>query len=82
MVNSDLPARATMAGALIFIGGTQVIFPSNASHPTVAVVAGLIIVIAGGVMLFSSEYGHRKSQKAARRPADGDPAFRIPPAAG
>lgn len=67
---------------LIFIGGTQVVFPSNASHPTVAVVAGLIIVIAGGVMLISIEREHRKRHNTPPPPAAIDPASRIPPAAG
>ncbi|MGI8415961.1 MAG: hypothetical protein ACR2P2_07055 [Nakamurella sp.] len=64
---------------VIFIGGMLVVFPSNASHPTFAAIAGSLAVVGGGVMLFGIEYGHRKSQKAARRSVDGDTAPRIPP---
>lgn len=67
---------------VIFIGGTQVVFPSDASHPTFAVVAGLMLIIGGGVMLFSIERGYRKRHNTPPRPAAIDPAPRIPPAVG
>ncbi len=37
---------------VIFLGGMQLVTPSDASHPTLAVVCGLIAVISGGLMLF------------------------------
>lgn len=67
---------------VIFIGAMQLVTVSEASHPTIKVIAGLLVIIGGGLILVSGEYGHRKRQKAPPRPADVDPAPRIPPAAG